>query len=134
MAHFYNVIIYNCRTKYDEQADGTKGSSSSTRKQFNFAHTNDESDAATGFATMKTALKAAMAKANQHVNKISTADDSAFITALDASLGQGYDDPSDSEEGPYSERIGKDVYAYAIGYSETDAAGAITARVNKDLS
>lgn len=134
MAHFYHFKMIMCRERGDTAAVGSKTHTEPTRDVYEFEHTNDETAAADGLAAFKTALLADLSTGVQHTKLVDLAADGALGAAIDDCLGAAADDASTATEGPWSERVGKDVFRYEIGYSAIDAAGATTALTAKDLS
>lgn len=134
MAHYYHFKMIMCRERGDTKAVGSKTYSESTRDVYSFEHTNDETAAADGLAAFKTALLADLASGPQHTKRVNLAAAGALGAAIDDCLGASADDASDDTEGPWSERVGKDVFRYEIGYSAVNAAGATAALNAKDLS
>ena len=135
MAHYYHFKMTMCRLRGDALAVGSLSHSQATRDVYEFEYT-EETEAAAGDALpiFRDALLADLAKGPQHMRRVNLSETGPLGTAIDDCLGQGSDDPSAADEGPWSARGGKDVFRYSIGYSATDAAAATTALTDKNLS
>lgn len=135
MAHYYHFKMTMCRERGDTKAVGSLSYSEPTRDVYEFEYTEEtEEAAADALPLFRDALLADLASGPQHTKRVDLSEAGPLGVAIDASLGQGGDDPSDAADGAWSERVGKDVFRYSIGYSATDAAGATTALTDKNLS
>ena len=135
MAHYYHFKMTMCRERGDALAVGSLSHSQATRDVYEFEYEEDtEAAAADALPIFRDALLADLAKGPQHTRRVNLSATGPLGTAIDDCLGSGSDDASDAEEGPWSERVGKDVFRYSIGYSDTNAAGATTALTDKNLS
>ena len=138
MAHFYHYKIVMCRERSDAKAVGSKTYTEPTRTVYEFTHTNEEANAALGFADFVVAVRADIVNAPQHVNLIDVETGAAaggvWTTAISASFGASFDDSTVATEGAWSQRIGKDVYRHEVGYSANDAETALSNLTAKNLS
>lgn len=135
MSHYYHFKMIMCRERTDTQAVGSKTYSEPSREIYSFEFEDDTADAtnAEGMAAFLVALAADIpVNAPQHMNQ--SYELSSLGTAVGASLGSSYDDASTASEGAWSKRVGKDVFRYEIGYSDTSAAAATSALTAKNLS
>lgn len=135
MSHFYHFKMIMCRERGDTKAVGSKTYSESTRDVYSFEFEDDTvgATAAEGLAAFVAAVAADIpANAPQHMHKAYSAG--SLGAALLLSLGASQDDASTATEGPWSLRVGKDVFRYEIGYSADTAAAATAALTAKDLS
>ena len=131
MAHYYHLKMIMCRERGDTKAVGSKTYSESTRKVYDFQFDTDTASAATASTEFILALAADVVDAPQHMKKV---DVTAFSTQVLLGLGSSQDDSTDPTEGPWYERVGKDVFRYELGYSATSAEDATTNLTAKDLT
>lgn len=131
MPHYYHLKIIMCRERGDTKAVGSKTHSEPTREVYSFEHDNTGANATAGSVTFVTALAADIVNAPQHIKKVTV---SPFQTAVLSGLSATLNDSTDPTDGPWSERVGKDVFRYELGYSATSAEDATANLTAKDLS
>lgn len=131
MAHYYHLKMIMCRERGDTKAVGSKTYSESTREVYDFKFDTETANAASASVEFINAIKADVVGAPQHMKKIDVTD---FTVQALLGLGTSQNDSTDSSDGPWSERVGKDVFRYELGYSATSAADATTNLTAKDLS
>lgn len=131
MPHYYHLKMIMCRERGDTKAVGSKTYSESTREVYSFEHDNEGADAAAASVLFLTALGADIVAAPQHMKKVTL---QPLNLAILAGLGATFDDSTVATEGPWSERVGKDVFRYELGYSATSAEDATANLTAKDLS
>lgn len=135
MSHFYHFKMIMCRERGDTKAVGSKTYSEPTRDVYSYEFEDDTegATAAEGLVAFVAAVSADIpANAPQHMSKAYTVG--GLGGALLSSLGTSYNDASTATEGPWSLRVGKDVFRYELGYSATSAADATTNLTAKNLS
>lgn len=138
--YYYDLLVVMCRDRGDTKAVGSKTYSESTREEWNLTFTS--SDVAEGSAKVEflAEFDAQLSKAPQHIRKLKPIGAGSLRGSL-----RGSDDSATSGAatiqndgvatvGPFSERVGKDVYRYEIGVSQVNAAGALTNRTAHNLS
>lgn len=135
MSHYYHFKMIMCRERTDTAAVGAKTYSEPSRTVYSYEFEDDTVDAtaAEGLAAFVAAVAADIpTNAPDHMKVSYTAG--GLGAALLLSLGSSQDDASTASEGPWSLRVGKDVFRYEIGYSATSAAAATSALTAKNLS
>ncbi len=130
--HHYNLKVVMCRERGDEKAVGSKTYSEPTRTPWVFTFESTDVTAAAAEAEFLAAMEAGIASAPQHIKLIKKSGDGSLKAALDSSATVTNDEVAAS--GPYSERVGKDVFRYEIGVSTTSAADALSKRTAHNLS
>ena len=131
--YYYDLKVIMCRERSDSQAVGSITHSEPDRTEWNFTYTAaDVADEAAGETAFLSAFDTALANAPQHIKRIKKSGTGSLNEALDVSATQANDGTATS--GPWSERVGKDVFRYEIGVSGASAADAITNRTAHNLS
>lgn len=131
--YFYNLEVYNARPQDETAAVGVKGTDRSGATNWVFQHSAlSVADQAAGEADFLAAFSAALPGADGNIRYITASGTGSLLAALDISATTTNDGTASS--GPWSERVGKGVYAYKIGVSSNNMAGAITATTAHNLS
>jgi hypothetical protein len=129
--YHFNLKVVSCRNKSDKGAVGSKTESVGTREAWVYTYTSTNvASAALGNAEFIGAALGELDKAPGHISGIVRTG--GLWSALSASATTTNDGVATS--GPWSERVGKDVFRYEIGVSSTSAAGALSARTAHNLS
>jgi hypothetical protein len=129
--YHFDLKVVSCRGKSDKNATGSKTESVGTRAAWEYQYTSTNvASAALGNAEFIGAALGELDKAPGHISGI--ARSGGLWSALAASATTTNDGVATS--GPWSERVGKDVFRYEIGVSTTSAAAAATARTAHNLS
>lgn len=131
MAHYYHLKMIMCRERGDTKAVGSKTYSESTREVYDFKFDTETASATAASVEFANALQSDIVGAPQHMKKIDVSD---FGVQALLGLGASQDDSTDATDGPWSERVGKDVFRYELGYSGTSAEDATTNLTAKNLS
>jgi hypothetical protein len=138
--HYYNLKVVMCRERGDEEAVGSKTYSEPTRDEWNITFASSdvgESDAKVEFLAY---FDAELAKAPQHISKLKASGAGSLRGALRgasdaATTGAATIQNDDvATVGPFSERVGKDVFRYEIGVSGISEALALSNRTAHNLS
>ena len=124
MATYYSMKVVMCRERGDTKAVGSMSYKEPDRDEWLFEYESAEDEGEDSREEFLNAMVAALASAPQHVGKIKKSGTGSLRAALDASATTAND--SVSAEGPWSERVGKDVFRYSIGVSGDSAAAART--------
>lgn len=134
MANYhYNLVVYNARPQGNTSATGTKGTDRSGATNWTFSHSAlSVDDQAAGEASFLAAFAAALPGAPGNIRYIKASGTGSLYAALDTSATTTNDGVATS--GVWSERSGKGVYAYKIGVSTTNLAGAITNTTEHNLA
>jgi hypothetical protein len=123
---FYNLEVYNAREQGETRAIAVKGTDRSGATSWNFQHSaTGVADQAAGEASFLAAFAAALPGAPGNIRYIKASGTDSLHEALDVSATTQYD--GSAAAGTWSERVGKAVFAYKIGVSVTNMAGAVTA-------
>ena len=130
--YHYNLLVVMCRERGDTKAVGSKTYSEPTREEWNFLYESDDLAGNVAHAAFRDAVEAAIPDAPQHISKIKKSGAGSLKEALVD--GGSITNDEVPTQGPWSERIGKDVFRYEIGVSQTDAANALQVRTAKNLS
>ena len=130
--HHYNLKVVMCRERGDEKAVGSKTYSEPSRTPWVFTFESTDVTATAAEAEFLAAMEAGIASAPQHIKLIKKSGTGSLKEALNISATVANDEVATS--GPYSERVGKDVFRYEIGVSTTSAADALSKRTAHNLS
>ena len=119
-----------CRERGDTKAVGSINYSEPSRTEWVFAYENLTANAdKSGFLA---AVKAAIPNAPQHIKKIKIEGPGSLHAALN--LSATFPNDGLATTGPWSERVGKDVFRYEIGVADASAQNAINNRTAHNLS
>lgn len=131
--YYYHLEVYSCRKPHEVEAVGTKDHEVPMRPKWTFTHhAASVVDQSAGEADFLAAVEAAIPGAPSHISKIKKSGTGSLKAALDASATTTNDGTASS--GPWSERVGKDVFAYRIGVSGTSASAAESNLTSHNLS
>ena len=132
----YNLKVVMCRKRGDAKAVGSIDYSEPSRTEWvhTFQSTNVSESAAKGqfLADMEDNL----ANAPQHIKLLTRSGGVSVPGSLRTALSTAATQTSDgiATVGPWSERVGKDVFRYEIGVSAVSAAAALNNRTAHNLS
>lgn len=131
--YYYYVEVYSCRDKHETQAVGTKNYRRETRDSWEFQHTATAvADDAEGLTSLLSAFDDALPAAPQHIKSIMASGTGSLRAAIeDCANDTDWDTVS---AGTWSERVGKDVFAYRLGLSIVSSIVAKANAVSKDLA
>ena len=132
MAYFYNLKVVMCRERGDNKAVGSNTYSEPTREEWVYTYENASTDQAVTEAAFLAAMEAAIDDAPQHIKRIKKSGTGSLKAALDISATTTND--QSPAQGPWSERVGKDVFRYEIGVSSGSASNALSNRTAHNLS
>jgi|11_taG_2_1085331.scaffolds.fasta_scaffold00088_52 hypothetical protein len=135
--YFYKYKIVSCRGKHDTAAVGNNDfvdNSVPFRPVYEYTTTVTEANPASALFELIGELQVNMAASEATlVSKIDTSSSKPWYVAVNNSLGSSGDDSTVATEGVWYQRIGKDVLRHEIGFSDNDAAGAVTNLTAKNL-
>jgi|DEB0MinimDraft_10_1074344.scaffolds.fasta_scaffold203707_2 hypothetical protein len=131
--YYYYVEVYSCRDKHETQAVGTKDYRRETRDSWKLQHTaTGVADDAEGLTSLLSAFDDALPGAPQHIKSIMASGTGSLRAAIeDCANDTDWDTVS---AGAWSERVGKDVFAYRLGLDTTFITVAKANAVSKDLA
>lgn len=131
--YYYNLRVVMCRERGDANATGSISHSEPSRQDWVFTHTETNDNGGVAHADFRDAAEAALDNAPQHIKLLQRGNPAG---SLKKALEQGASMTNDGvpTAGPWSERVGKDVFRYEIGVSSTSAADALSIRTAHNLS
>tara|TARA_R100000951_G_scaffold23002_1_gene19055 strand:- start:7446 stop:7820 length:375 start_codon:yes stop_codon:yes gene_type:complete len=123
-----------CRERGDAKAVGSIGYTEPSRTVWIFEHSEAATESTTTKGQFLAAMEAELHNAPEHIKLIKRGAGVAgsLRTALNLSAATTGD--GTASIGPWSERVGKDVFRYSIGVSGSSMAAARTNRKAHDLS
>ena len=138
--HYYNLKVVMCRERGDEKAVGSKTYSEPTRDEWNITFASSDVDESAAKVEFLEYFDSELPNAPQHISKLKPAGAGSLRGSL-----RGADDSATSgaatiqndgidTNGPFSERVGKDVFRYEIGVSNVSAAAALSNLTAHNLS
>jgi len=135
--YFYKYKIVSCRGLHDTKATGNNdfvNNSVPFRPVYEFTTSITDANPGSAISDFVADLRDDMAESEATlVAKIPTANGTAWYTAVTNSCGASGDDSTDATEGVWFQRVGKDVLRHEVGFSDADAAGAVTNLTAKNL-
>ena len=130
--HYYNLKVIMCRERGDANAVGSITHSDNTRDEWEYEFTSTDVTASAAKTEFLTAFDDALKNAPEHIKLIAPSGTGSLRTALNSSATSG--GHSAPTSGPWSERVGKDVFRYEIGVSTTSRNDAESNRTAHNLS
>ena len=132
MSYYYNLKVVMCRERGDAKAVGSINYSEPSRAEWVYTYENASTDQAVTEAAFLAAMEAAISEAPGHIKLIKKSGTGSLKAALDISATTSKDQAP--AQGPWSERVGKDVFRYEIGVSSGSFANALSNRTAHHLS
>ena len=134
--HYYNLKVVMCRERGDANAVGSITHSDNTRDEWEYEFTSTDVAGSAAKAEFLAAMETALDDAPEHIKLLTRSGGvnvpGSLRTALSTSATATNDGVASS--GPWSERVGKDVFRYEIGVSTVGAPTALNNRTAHDLS
>jgi hypothetical protein len=130
--YYYNLKVAMCRERGDTRATGSISHSEPTRQDWVFTHSETNDNGGVAHGLFRDAVEAAIGNAPQHVKLIQRNGTGSLKKALEQ--GGSMTNDGVPSAGPWSERVGKDVFRYEIGVSSTSAADALSLRTAHNLA
>ena len=130
--YYYNARIVSCRDGGNPNITGLKTNTVSGRAVLEHAFTSTDTTAALSKAEFLASFDTALQTAPEHIKLIKKSGTGSANAALSISATSTND--GNAASGPWSERVGKDIFRYEIGVSTTNAATAITNRTAHNLA
>lgn len=134
--HHYNLKVVMCRERGDEKAVGSKTYSESTRTPWVFTFESTDVAPAVAKAQFLPAMEAALDDAPEHIKLLTRSGGVNLPGSLRTALSTSATGTNDQvpASGPWSERVGKDVFRYEIGVSTVGPTTALNNRTAHNLS
>lgn len=130
--HYYNLKVVMCRERGDTKAVGSIDYSEPTRTEWVHTYTSTDVTGSAAKTEFLESLDDSLKSAPQHIKLIKPSGVGSLRGALASSATPTNDGIATS--GPWSERVGKDVFRYEIGVSTSSAAIALERRDPHNLS
>ncbi len=130
--HYYNLKVISCRDGGNPNITGVITNSVSGRASWNFLFTSTDVTGTAAKTEFLTAMDASIDNAPEHIKLLKKSGTGSLNAALNVSATPTNDGVATS--GPWSERVGKDMFRYEIGVSTTSAADAVTKRDAHNLA
>ena len=129
--HYYNARVVSCRAGGNPNITGLKANTVSGRAIFEHAFKSSDTTAALSKVEFLASFDTALNTAPEHIKLLKKSGAGSLNAALTISATATNDSVATS--GPWSERVGKDMFRYEIGVATT-SAGAITNRTAHNLA
>ena len=134
--HYYNLKVIMCRERGDANAVGSITHSDNTRDEWEYEFTSTDVTGSVAKSQFLAAMETALDDAPEHIKLLTRSGGvnvpGSLRTALSTSATPTNDGVATS--GPWSERVGKDVFRYEIGVSTTSRNDAESKRTAHNLS
>lgn len=134
--HYYNLKVAMCRRRGDAKAVGSIDYSEPSRTEWVHTFTSTDVTGSVAKGQFLNDMEDSLAGAPQHIKHLTRSGGVSVPGSLRTALATSATPSNDhiAASGPWSERVGKDVFRYEIGVSTTSAADALSKRDPHNLS
>lgn len=132
----YNLKVVMCRKRGDAKAVGSIDYSEPSRTEWVHTYSSTDVTESVAKAQFLADMEDSLAEAPQHIKHLTRSGGVSVPGSLRSALSNSatVTNGGVATSGPWSERVGKDVFRYEIGVSATSAAAALSNRTAHNLS